>query len=155
MKTLLVLDDPHAASYALLCRGIFGVSWDPALASQVWESLRWQRANANDRLLKAACTDALRFFAAPVIGRRWTKKCVEVYEDLRGEFGGAGGVVDSRPGLVAHDERIGCQGFGTVRTPFRQTRNPCALALFVVDDEHDGLPFVETTSRLSLQGIIA
>src|SRR6266568_3610362 len=41
---------------------------------------------------------------------------------------------------LAHDERVGCQGVGTVGTPFRQTRNPCPKALFVVDDEHDGLP---------------
>lgn len=58
------LDDPHAAAYAVLCRRIFGVSWDPATASQVLESLRWTQVHANDRFLKAACTDALRFFAA-------------------------------------------------------------------------------------------
>src|SRR6266436_9718626 len=53
-----------------------------------------------------------------VIGRRWAKEGVEVYQDLSGEFGGAGGMVDSQPGIVAHDERIGCEGFGTIRTPF-------------------------------------
>jgi hypothetical protein len=59
-----VSDDPHAAAYALLCRRIFGVPWDPAIASQVLSSLRWQRANTSDPRLVAACIDALRFFAA-------------------------------------------------------------------------------------------
>jgi len=78
-----------------------------------------------------------------LVGRWRAKESVEVYQDLRGEFGSAGGMVDSQPGIITHDERIGCEGFGTVGTPFRQTRNPCPKALFVVDDEHDGLPLSE------------
>ena len=59
-----VPDDPHATTYALLCRRIFGVPWDPVMASQVLVSLRWLGTHTSDRLLKAACEDALRFFAA-------------------------------------------------------------------------------------------
>ncbi len=57
-------DDPHATAYTVLCRRIFGVPWDPVLPSQVLISLHWQQANASDQLLKAACQDALCFFAA-------------------------------------------------------------------------------------------
>ncbi len=74
------------------------------------------------------------------------KEGVEVYQDLGGEGGGAASMVDLESGIVRDDERIGGQGFGTVGTAFRQTRNPCPQALFVVDDEHDGLPL----SRVSL-----
>src|SRR6266568_2815900 len=69
-------------------------------------------------------------------GRRRVKKGVEIHQDLRRQRCGAGSVVDSQPGIVAHDERIGCQGFGTVGTPLRETRNSRAPAVFVVQDEH-------------------
>jgi hypothetical protein len=59
-------DDAHAEAFAVLCWRIFGVPWDPALAQEVLESLRWQRANTNDRRLKAACREALQFFAAHI-----------------------------------------------------------------------------------------
>jgi hypothetical protein len=68
------------------------------------------------------------------------KKGVEVYQDLGGEGGGAASMVDLESRIIAHDERIGGQGFGTVGTAFRQTRNPCPQALFGVSDEHDVLP---------------
>ncbi len=74
------------------------------------------------------------------------KEGVEVYQDLRGEGGGAASMVDLESGIIAHDERIGCQGFGTVGASFRQTRNPCPQAVFIVQNEHDGLPL----SRVSL-----
>jgi hypothetical protein len=41
-----------------------------------------------------------------VRGRR-TKESVEVYHDLGGERGGAGGVVDSQPGIIRENEGIG------------------------------------------------
>ncbi len=68
------------------------------------------------------------------------KKSVEVYQDLRSEGSSARRVVDLESGLVACDERIGCQGFATVGASFRQTRNPCPQAVFIVQDEHDGFP---------------
>jgi hypothetical protein len=75
------------------------------------------------------------------------KERVEIHQDLGGEGGSARGVVDLESGLVAHDERIGCQGFGTVGASFRQTRNPCPQAVFVVQDEHDGLPLFRVSHR--------
>lgn len=75
-----------------------------------------------------------------VIGGRRAKEGVEVYQDLGGQRGCTGGMVNLESGFVTHDERIGCQGFGTVGTPFRQTRNPCPQAVFIVQDEHDGTP---------------
>ncbi|MFL5627215.1 MAG: hypothetical protein ACJ788_16670 [Ktedonobacteraceae bacterium] len=68
------------------------------------------------------------------------KERVEVYQDLGSEGGSARGVVDLESGLIAHDERIGRQGFGTVGTPLRETSNSHPQAVFVVQDEHDGLP---------------
>ncbi len=57
-------DDPHAASYVLLCRRIFGVAWDPAHAFQVKKGLHWNIAHATDTLDEEACKDALRFLDA-------------------------------------------------------------------------------------------
>jgi hypothetical protein len=37
-------------------------------------------------------------------GRRRVKKGVEIHQDLRRQRCGAGSVVDSQPGIVAHDE---------------------------------------------------
>jgi hypothetical protein len=59
-----VLDDPHAASYTLLYRRIFGVAWDPTNAFQVQVSLHWQQAHATSQLILDACADAWRFFTA-------------------------------------------------------------------------------------------
>jgi hypothetical protein len=41
-----------------------------------------------------------------VRGRR-TKESIEVYQDLGGERGGAGGVVDSQPVITRENEGIG------------------------------------------------
>ncbi len=43
----------------------------------------------------------------PVIGGRWAKEGVQVYQDLRRELGGAGGMVDSQPGIIRENEGIG------------------------------------------------
>jgi hypothetical protein len=79
-----------------------------------------------------------------LVGRRRTKERVKVYEDLGGEFGSAGGMVDGQPDLVAHDEWIGSEGFGTIGTPFRQACNPRPQALFVVHDEHMVFSYTRT-----------
>lgn len=57
-------DDPHAASYAMLNRRIFGVAWDPTNAIQVQVSLHWLLTHATDRCSLEACKDARRFFTA-------------------------------------------------------------------------------------------
>jgi len=72
-----------------------------------------------------------------VIGGRWAKKGVEIHQDLCGERGGARRMVDGQPGVIREDEWIGGFGFGTVLAAFRETPNPCPLAVFVVQNEHD------------------
>jgi hypothetical protein len=42
-----------------------------------------------------------------VIGGRRAKEGVQVYQDLRRELGGAGGMVDSQPSLIRENEGIG------------------------------------------------
>ena len=43
----------------------------------------------------------------PVVRGRRAKEGVEVYQDLGGERGGAGGMVDSQPGIIRKNEGIG------------------------------------------------
>lgn len=59
-----VADDPHAPSYTLLCRRIFGVAWDPANAFQVQVSLDFLQTHAADQATVEAYEDARRFFTA-------------------------------------------------------------------------------------------
>lgn len=89
-----------------------------------------------------------------LIGRRWAKEGVEVYENFRGEFGGASGMVDLHPGLIAHDERVGCEGFGTVGTPFREARNSRRDPVFVIHDEHDFFLFLTSLSPTRSAGVL-
>jgi len=89
-----------------------------------------------------------------LVRRRRTKERVQVNEDLRGEFSSAGGMVDRHPGLVAHNEWIGGEGFGAVGTPFREARNPCPQALFVVHDEHDFFLFLTSLSPTRAAGAL-
>jgi hypothetical protein len=84
----------------------------------------------------------------PVVRGRRAKEGVQVYQDLCRERGGAGGMVDSQPGIIRENEGVGSEGFGTVRAPLAQTPNPCPKALFIVEDEHDILP---PTSELLLE----
>jgi len=72
----------------------------------------------------------------PVVRSRRTKESVEVDDDLGRKRGGAGGMKDSQPGIIVHDQGILRERFGTVRAAFRETLNPCPKALFVVEDEH-------------------
>jgi hypothetical protein len=57
-------DDSHAQAFALLRLRIFGVEWDPALAFQVLQSLKFQQEHAPDALFKEACDEALRIFTS-------------------------------------------------------------------------------------------
>jgi hypothetical protein len=43
----------------------------------------------------------------PVIQGRRAKEGVQVYQDLGGEFGGTGGMVDSQPSIIRENEGIG------------------------------------------------
>src|SRR5260221_11760677 len=72
----------------------------------------------------------------PVVRSRRTKESVEVDDDLGRKRGGAGGMKDSQPGIIVHDQGILRERFGTVRAAFREALNPCPKALFVVEDEH-------------------
>ena len=75
-----------------------------------------------------------------VVGSRWTEECVEVYYDIGRKCCGAGGMKDSEPGIIVHDQGVLFQRFATVGAPFRETLNPCRDPVFVVHDEHDSLP---------------
>jgi hypothetical protein len=57
-------DDPHATSYALFRRRIFGVAWDLVDVFQVQLSLHWLLTHATDQCSLEACKDAWRFFTA-------------------------------------------------------------------------------------------
>src|SRR2546421_10262818 len=72
----------------------------------------------------------------PVVRSRRTKESVVVDDDLGRKRGGAGGMKDSQPGIIVHDQGMLRDRFGTVRAAFRETLNPCPKALFVVEDEH-------------------
>ena len=73
----------------------------------------------------------------PVVRSRRTKESVEVDDDLGRKRGGAGGMKDSQPGIIVHDQGILRERFGTVRAAFRETLNPCPKTLLVIDDEHE------------------
>jgi hypothetical protein len=75
-----------------------------------------------------------------VVGCRWTEESIQIDDDLGRKRCGAGGMKDSQPGIIVHDQGVLQKRFGTVRTVFRETLNPCPKALFVVEDEHDVLP---------------
>ena len=42
-----------------------------------------------------------------VVGSRRAKEGVQVYQDLGGERGGAGGMVDGQPGIIRENEGVG------------------------------------------------
>jgi hypothetical protein len=42
-----------------------------------------------------------------VVRGRWAKEGVQVYQDLCRERGGAGGMVDSQPGIIRENEGVG------------------------------------------------
>ena len=67
------------------------------------------------------------------IGGRRAEERVEIDQDLRRERGGARGMVDGQPGIIAENEWVGGFGFGTVLAPFAQTPNPCPKALFLCE----------------------
>jgi hypothetical protein len=71
-----------------------------------------------------------------VVRGRWAKEGVEIDLNLNSERGGAGGMVDSKPGIIRENEGISSQGFPTVWAPLRETRNACPKTMFVVHDEH-------------------
>src|SRR5450755_359014 len=75
-----------------------------------------------------------------VVGCRWTEERIQIDDDLGRKRCGAGGMKDGQPGIIVHDQGVFRKRFGTVRAAFRETLNPCKKALFVVEDEHDGLP---------------
>jgi hypothetical protein len=75
-----------------------------------------------------------------VIRSRWAKEGVEVDQDLGGERGSTSSMVNKEASIIRENERVGGQGFATVRALFRETLNPRPQALFIVEDEHDILP---------------
>jgi hypothetical protein len=75
-----------------------------------------------------------------VVGCWWTEKSIQIDDDIGRKRSGAGGMKDSKPGIIVHDQGILFQRFGTVGAAFRETLNPCPNTVFVVHDEHDGLP---------------
>jgi len=72
----------------------------------------------------------------PVVRSRRTKESGEVDDDL-GRKRGAGGMKDSQPGIIVHDQGVLREWFATVRAPFRETLNACSLEVFIGEDEHD------------------
>jgi hypothetical protein len=80
----------------------------------------------------------------PVVRSRRTKESVEVDDDLGRKRGGAGGMKDSQPGIIVHDQGILRERFATVRAAFRETLNPCPKALFVVEDEHMAFSYTDS-----------
>jgi len=84
----------------------------------------------------------------PVVRSRRTKESVEVDDDLGRKRGGAGGMKDSQPGIIVHDQGVLREWFRAVRAPFRETLNACSLEVFIGEDEHDTL--LSDLSRTSM-----
>jgi hypothetical protein len=77
-----------------------------------------------------------------MVRSRRTEKSVEVYLNLNGERGGAGGMKDHKPGIIREDEGIGSKRFAAVGASFRETANACPKALFIGDNEHGRVLFL-------------
>jgi hypothetical protein len=75
-----------------------------------------------------------------VVRRRRIEESAEVYLNINSECGGAGGMKDCKPGIIVPDQGVLFQRFRAVGAPFRETLHPCRDPVFVVHDEHDGLP---------------
>jgi len=96
---------------AHLCHSLFtGVSWEGAASGggENKQSLTW--------------------------GRR-TEEGEEIDQEV-GEFDGARSMGNSTLGILVHDERVGRQGLGAIRTPYLQAHSPCEQEMVVVHDEY-------------------
>jgi len=49
-----------------------------------------------------------------VVGCRWTEERIQIDDDIGRKRSGAGGMKDSKPGIIVHDQGVLFQSFGTV-----------------------------------------